>query len=94
MQGGRTACVTKIRGTEAPPCNQGHTCFKDLGTDDDSGWACNGKDEDDGCVNQCTGVGQSEGWRRFSCATCDFTYCDKCYERAKDRHCVRITSTL
>ena len=52
---GRTACLTKLPGKEAPVCNKGHT-IKDLGVDDDSAWVCSGKDQPNGCMHGIVGT--------------------------------------
>ena len=54
----------------------------DKGTSSGSTWACDARhDSKFGfCRRGCTGFGESRGWGRWRCGTCDFDYCDKCYE--------------
>ena len=51
----------------------------------DNGWACDGRKHQNGCLKGCTGFRQSDGWKRFQCAQCDYDLCVMCAERAKKR---------
>eukprot|EP00961_Rhodomonas_salina_P026625 359815-Rhodomonas_salina.1 len=60
-----------------PTCENGHRlAFKGK---NDTQWACNGRETEEGCRRGCTDFGQSSTWDCWRCDACDFDLCDQCF---------------
>lgn len=75
-------------------CVEGRLCDKDhpltnVGTTMDDGWVCSAtKDKGGACKKGCVvsedGKGNTKGWIRYKCDSCQFNLCEACWEKKID----------
>lgn len=63
-------------------CKSHKHLLKYLGVTDTKWW-CNGRIEEEKCLSNITGFGQTKNIPRFRCDKCDFDFCLKCFEKHK-----------
>mmetsp|Transcript_70330 Transcript_70330/g.217542 ORF Transcript_70330/g.217542 Transcript_70330/m.217542 type:complete len:397 (+) Transcript_70330:82-1272(+) len=61
------------------PCRRDHTLkfVPDLAN---TGWLCNGRQDDGGCKNGYTTKAQTKGQPRYRCEACDYELCERCHD--------------
>eukprot|EP00961_Rhodomonas_salina_P226950 3068235-Rhodomonas_salina.2 len=65
------------RPKQVPKCVNGHELvYKGRRP---SGWACDRRRAEAGCMRGCTGFYESGDWDNYRCDRCDWDLCDLCY---------------
>ena len=60
-------------------------------SDSDNGWACDGKNTEEGCLSGITDFHQTDGMTRYTCNSCDFDLCSACFDAYRSRHAPTTT---